>query len=115
MTSINGVAIFRELGEHAPQNILDWLELRGQLYPLTDPKTKIEHLFIDNDLPRDVEITDAIMASTVGFALFDEDGEYIGSYRSLDRASAAQAGAKRVVKADLDMDDAPDEDVLEAE
>lgn len=114
MTSINGVQIFRELGERTPQNILDWLELRGQLFTVVDPK-KNEHLFIDNDLPRDVEITDAIMASTIGFALFDDEGEYIGSYRSLDRAAAAQAGAKRVVKADLDMDDAPDEDVLEAE
>jgi hypothetical protein len=69
----------------------------------------VEHYFIDNDLPRDSDITEEIVANTKGFALFTEEGKYIGSYRSLDRAVAAQAGAKIVVQADVDAD--PDEDL----
>lgn len=110
MSSINGVQIFRELGDRVPQGTIEWLDKRGQLFNVIDPK-KNEHLFVDNDLPRDVEITQAIVAGTIGFALFDDEGEYIGSYRSLDRAIAAQSGAKLVVKADVD-DVEPDEDVF---
>jgi len=106
MTSINGVQIYRELGE-APVHTLEWLEKRGQLFNVIDPKGK-EHVFVDNDLPRDSEITEALVGNTVGFALFTEDGEYVGSYRALDRAIAAQKGARLVVTADVEAD--PDED-----
>jgi hypothetical protein len=108
--SANGVQIYRELGE-APESLLDWLEKRDQLYNIIDP-TGIEHVFIDNDLPRDSEITRSIVANTKGFALFSEDGDYIGSYRSLDRAITAQAGAKLVVQAEVEAepDDFEDDD-----
>ena len=104
--SINGVDIYRELGD-APDSLLDWLERRGQLYNVIDPKGN-EHVFIDNDLPRDSDITQEIVANTRGFALFSEEGEFIGTYRSLDRAIAAQAGAKLVVQAEVEAE--PDDD-----
>lgn len=107
MTAINGVQIYRELSQNIPASIVEWLDKRGQLYPTEDPRGN-EHLFIDNDLPRDADITIAIVANTSGFALFTEDGEYVGAYRSLDRAIAAQNGAKLVVTADVEAD--PDEE-----
>ena len=109
MTAINGVQIYRELGD-APQHTLDWLDARNQAYVVTDPKGK-DHLFVDNDLPRDADVTMSLVANTIGFALFTKDGDYIGSYRSLDRAIAAQAGAKLVVQADVEGAE-PDEDML---
>ena len=112
MSSINGVQIYRELGGKEASAI-EWLDRRSQLFNVIDPKGP-EHIFVDNDAPRDPEVTQAIIRDTVGFALFTEDGEYIGSYRSLDRAITAQNGAKLVVKADVDAE-APDEDVFAEE
>ena len=105
---INGVEIYRELNEPSP-GLLAWLEARDQVWVLPGAKGE-EHHFIDNDLPRDSEITDEIVANTRGFALFTEEGGYVGSYRSLDRALKAQAGAKVVVQADVEGAE-PDEDI----
>ena len=104
---MNGIQIYRELSPNTPEHILNWLEVRQQIWPITDPKG-VEHLFIDNDKPRDADITPSLVSNTVGFALFDGEGEYIGSYRSLDRAITAQKGAKIVVTADVE-DAEPDE------
>jgi hypothetical protein len=112
MTVVNGVQIYREVANLAPYP-LKWLEARDQLYEITDPKG-VPHLFLDNDTPRDIDVTPGIIDATVGFALFDAEGEYIGSYRSLDRAIAAQEGAKIVVQAEFEGA-APDDDVRVAD
>ena len=108
--STNGVEIYREIADPSSR-LLAWLENRNQLWVISDPKGN-EHLFIDNDTPRDPDITIEIVTRTVGFALFTEDGDYIGSYRSLDRAITAQQGAKLVVQADVEGVE-PDEDVFD--
>jgi len=100
--STNAVYVYRELGD-APDSLLDWLEKRNQLYVIVRDNGD-EHVFIDNELPRDSEITNAIIANTKGFALFTEEGDYIGSYRSLDRAIAAQGSARVVVQAEVEAD-----------
>src|SRR3990167_7345508 len=105
---INGVQIYRELQDPS-DSLAAWLEARDQVWVLMDAKDNA-HYFIDNDLPRDSDITEEIVANTRGFALFTEDGKYIGSYRSLDRAIVAQNGAKIVVQADVEGAE-PDEDL----
>jgi hypothetical protein len=100
--------VYREIDPTA-DNLLQWLDQRQQLFNVTDPKGN-EHLFVDNDTPRDADITPLIVQHTVGFALFTDDGEYIGSYRDLARAISAQESAQVVVTADVDAE--PDEDIL---
>ena len=109
MTTINKIDIFREVGELSPL-ATKWLELRNQLFVIESPDGK-EHIFVENDTPRDSEITLDIVKNTIGYALFDDEGEYIGSYRSLDRAIMAQLGAKIVVQADVEGAE-PDDDIL---
>lgn len=109
MTTINKIDIFREVGDLSP-HATQWLEARNQLFVVEGPDGK-EHTFVENDTPREADVTLDIVANTTGYALFDDEGEYIGSYRSLDRAIAAQAGAKFVVKADVEGAE-PDEDIL---
>lgn len=106
----SGTQIFREVN-NASDSLLKWLDDRNQLYPITDPKGG-EHYFIDNDQPRDADINEEIITVTTGFALFTEQGEYIGSYRSLDRAIRAQQSAKVVVNTEVE-DAEPDENVEE--
>jgi hypothetical protein len=93
------VSVYRELNAPSP-SLIAWLEARDQLYYVVDPRG-VEHMFVDNDLPRDQDISEELVLHT-GFALFGDDGEYIGSYRSLDRAIKAAAGAKTVVTADVE-------------
>lgn len=100
--------VYRELDPNQ-DDLLRWLDERQQLFNVVDPKGN-EHLFIDNDLPRDADITPMIVEHTVGFALFTDDGDYIGSYRSLDKAIRAQESATVSIVADVDAD--PDEDIL---
>lgn len=96
--------IYREVG-NADDALLKWLEDREQLFPIQDPKGN-EHLFIDNDQPRDRDITPMIITATTSFALFadNDNGEnqWVGSYRSLDKAIAAQQNAKVVVTTEVD-------------
>lgn len=110
MSTVNVTTqVYRELDPNV-ENLLTWLEERGQLFNVADPKGN-EHLFVDNDMPRDGDITPMIVDATVAFALFTEDGDYIGSYRSLDKAIAAQEAARIVVTAEVE-DAEPDEDIL---
>lgn len=99
--------IYREIG-NASEDLLTWLEAREQLFPIQDPKGK-EHLFIDNDQPRDRDITPMIVEATTGFALFadNDDGEtqWVGTYRALDKAIEAQQSARVVVTTEVDMDE----------
>lgn len=109
---MNNIDIFREIG-NANDALITWLEDRNQLFPVIDPNG-VEHLFVENDVPRDAAITPLIMEATTGFALFYDDGKYIGSYRSLDRALAAKAGAKIVITPEVQGDE-PDEDIMAEE
>ena len=127
-----GVYVYREIADPSP-SLMEWLDVRGQLFEIQDPKGKT-HLYIENDIPRDADITEEIVGRqtqvikdgkgrpmsfpgmegcTVGFALFAENRDagtfdHIGTYRSLDRAEKAAAGAKVVVRADVEAE-APDE------
>ena len=94
--------IFREIHQDN-EGLLSWLDGRNQLYIITDPKGK-EHVFVDNDIPRDSDITPMIVENTVGFALFDDNGEYVASFRSLDKAIEAQQGARLVITTDVDVE-----------
>jgi len=103
MSSIEAsTQIYREIHQDRA-DLLEWLDLRNQLYVVTDNKGK-EHVFVDNDLPRDSDITPLIVENTVGFALFDDTGTYVASYRSLDKALDAQQGARIVVATDVDVE-----------
>lgn len=111
MNTVNvSTQVYRELDPNA-SDLLTWLDRRQQLFNVVDPKGN-EHLFIDNDLPRDADITPMIVENTVGFALFTDNGEYIGSYRDLGKAITAQEQAKIVVTADVE-DTEPDEDIMD--
>lgn len=114
-----GVYIYRELSPNASESLLKWLDVRGQLFEVQDPKGRT-HYFIDNDVPRESDITLEIVGGevvggaslpgcTVGFALFTVEGDYIGSYRSLDKAIKAAENVKIVVSADV-KGAQPDED-----
>ena len=109
MGTLNGIDIFREVGD-LPAHAYQWLDRREQLWVIEDRKGR-EHTFVDNDTPRDADVTEAIVANTVGFALFAEDGNYIGSYRDLGRAESARATARVVVQASVE-DANPDDDYL---
>ena len=135
-----GVYVYREIADPSP-SLAQWLDQRGQLFEIQDPKGK-NHLYIENDIPRDADINEEIVGRepqrildgkgramtfpgvkgcTVGFALFAENRDegtfdHIGTYRSLDRAESAARNAKVVVRADVDTE-APDEtwDSMETE
>jgi hypothetical protein len=108
------VFVYRELSEPS-ESLVKWLEERDQLFVVADPKG-IEHMYIDNGTPRDVDISEEIVGGleegrpfpgcTKGFALFSEDGEYIASFRDLERAEEAAKSAKLVIKTEY-------QDVLE--
>lgn len=51
--------------------------------------------YVDNDLPRDVWLTDEIMRCTVGFHLADPNGTLVknGDFDNLAEAEAARRGA----------------------
>lgn len=92
--------VYREIGQDNP-DLIGWLDLRNQLFNVTDPNGK-ERVFVDNDVPRDSDITPLIVENTVGFALFDNDGNYVGSYRELAGALSAQDSARIVVTTEVD-------------
>jgi hypothetical protein len=117
---MNGITIYRELGNPSP-DLVRWLDARNQLFEVDDPKGN-SHLYIDDSIPRDADITEEIVGRlpakhgdmtfpglqgcTIGFALFrdepDENGDYfIASFNSLDKAEQAKASARIVVSADI--------------
>lgn len=100
------VIIYRELSPDMPEHVRDWLEIRGQLIEIQD-KQGNSHFIVENDLPRDPEVTEGIIGNehapgcTIGFGVYDDEGNRIGMYRSIDRAEAA-ADRARVVTVDSD-------------
>jgi hypothetical protein len=103
------ITIYRELGKLAP-DLAAYLDARGQLYEVERPDGSV-HWFVDDSLPRESEITDEIIASTVAFALFaetDEGLEFVGQYPTLVAAETAKSNAKVVISAPVI--DVPDED-----
>lgn len=99
------IEVYREIDPNVSASLIVWLERRDQLFPITDDKTGVEHLFIENDRPRDADITEEIVSHTVGFALFGDDGRLLGRYRSLERAINAMQNARIEVRADVDLDE----------
>lgn len=114
MTADNGTIIYRELGDPAPV-LIQWLDDRGQLYNVLDDHGN-EHLYIDNDVPRDAEITPMLVDATIGFSLFYEaTGKRISDYSRLDRAVRAQAGAELVVKPEVELEEDIEAEELQAQ
>lgn len=66
-----------------------------------------EQGYVDNDAPRDVEITDDLMALTEGFVLADPDGNPIdGTFvKTLAEAEALRANARVEFRIVADMGD----------
>lgn len=116
---MEGLTIYRELGG-ASADLLQWLEDRDQLFQPVDAQGR-ERTFVENDFPRPSEITREIVGDspgmgsqfatypgcTIGFAVFDPQGQFVAEFRSLDRAVKAVAGAK--IKLDVDIDIPEDE------
>jgi hypothetical protein len=101
--SNNGTVIYRELGD-PPQVLINWLDERGQLYNILDDANR-EHLYVDNEQPRDADITPMIVENTIGFSLFTEDGRRLSDYSRLDKALRAQEGAKLVIVPEVEMEE----------
>ncbi len=103
-----GIQIYRELSDPSP-SLVAWLEVREQLIVVKDPKG-VEHSYIDNDTPRDSDITDEIVGGegtafpgcTLGFAIFDGDGNFVARYakHNLKKAEIARLEARTVVPDD---------------
>ena len=99
---MNGLVVYRELSDPSP-SLVQWLEGRDQLFVVLDPKN-VEHTYIDNDTPRDQDITHEIVGTpdspfpgcTKGFALFTAEGDYVCGYNSLIKALEAKANARIV-------------------
>ena len=100
---INGCVVYRELGE-MPAVLVNWLDERNQLWNVVDDTGK-EHLYIDNDQPRDADITPSLVEATIGFALFTEAGKRLSDYSRLDRAIRAQAGAVLTITPEFELED----------
>ena len=100
------VLIYRELSPEMPDHVREWLDVRGQLIEVEDKKGN-SHFIIENDTPRDPEVTEGIVGNayqpgcTIGFGVYDDEGNRIGMYKSVDRAEAAAQQA-RVVTAESD-------------
>lgn len=108
---MDSLVIYRELSDPSP-DLIAWLEARDQLFVVQDPRG-VEHSYIDNDTPRDSDITDEIVGNkgqpgvaypgcTKGFALFTAEGDYVAAYATLDRAIAAKANARIVTTAKVE-------------
>lgn len=104
------LSIYRELGDPSP-SLVAWLEARDQLYPVIDNRGR-ERLYVENDTPRPEDITEEIVGNptgipfkgcTVGFALFDQEGQHVGTYATLVRAEEAARSAKVVVTTNVDV------------
>jgi len=103
MTAVNGTVIYRELIDPAPI-LIKWLDDRNQLFNVLDNKG-VEHLYVDNDHPRDADITPMIIQATKGFSLFTEQGKRITDYSRLDKAIRGQEGAQLVVVPEVELDE----------
>ena len=109
---MESLSIYRELSDPSP-SLVEWLEARDQLFVVQDPKG-VEHVYVDNDTPRDSDITDELVGGpetphvgcTKGFALFSADGSYVASFARLDAAIRAKAGARVEIKHSVEGIDA---------
>jgi hypothetical protein len=102
-TVINGCIVYRELG-NPPDILINWLDERNQLWNVVDDNGK-ERLYIDNDQPRDADITPSLVEATIGFALFTEAGKRLAGYSRLDRALRAQEGAVLTITPEFELED----------
>lgn len=93
--SANGLTVARKLKDLDSATLAHLVTNEG-----FDPKWG----FIDNDHPRDYEHTEDIIKATVGFALIDEAGNIVGSFKSLEEAEKAKAGARVVFTHEIEMD-----------
>lgn len=102
------LTIYRELGS-IPGDLANYLGARDQLYEVEDPSGKL-HYFVDDELPRDSEITDDIIRHTASFALFvdtDDGPEHVATYGSLvDAIEARQAAKVTVVAPQVELEKA---------
>ena len=112
---MEGLTIYRELGD-PPADLRQWLEDRDQLFTPLDNKGR-ERTYVENDFPRPSEITREIVGDepgkgsqyatypgcTVGFAVFDAAGQFVGQFNALDKAERAVAGATVKLAVDLDI------------
>lgn len=57
--------------------------------------------YIDNDYPRDAEISQAAIENTEGFAIADTNGKIIAKFDTLPEAEAARTGAKVEMKVEV--------------
>ena len=96
------VIVYRELNPDMPEHIREWFDVRGQLIDVQDKKGNL-HCIVENDLPRDPEITEAIIGGpiygpglTLGFGVYDDEGNRIGMYSSVERAETAAEKARIV-------------------
>ena len=100
------VIIYRELSPEIPVEVQEWLDARGQLLEVVDKKGK-SHFIIENDVPRDIEVTEAIVGNdtqpglTIGFGVYTDEGERVGMYATVQNAEAAAEKA-RVVSVESD-------------
>lgn len=60
--------------------------------------------YVDNDRPRDAELTDELMKHTLGFGVAKGDGQIIGKFKKLQQAEAARANAKITFDVNVDVD-----------
>jgi hypothetical protein len=95
--------VYREISQNNP-DLINWLDLRNQIWNIPDPDGN-DHVFVDNSIPRDRSITPLIVEETVGFALFDGNGEYVASFKTLVEAERAKATARIVINTDVSLDD----------
>lgn len=93
--SANGLTVARKLKDLDETTLAHLVRNEG-----FDPKWG----FIDNDHPRDYEHTEDIIAATVGYALIDELGNIVGSFKTLDEAEKARAGARVVFTHEIEIE-----------
>lgn len=103
--------ILRKIGEVDDQTFQYLFEHEGREPYFADG-------FVDNDAPRDVEITDDLLALTEGFVLADPDGNPIeGTFvETLAEAEAMKANARIEFRVTVDTgQDEVTEEVQETE
>lgn len=93
--SANGLTVARKLKDLDPSTQAHLVSNEG-----FDPRWG----FIENDRPRDYEHTADILAATVGFALIDEARQIVGTFKSLEEAEHARAGARVVFTTEIDLE-----------
>lgn len=92
------VVVYRELSPEMPEHVRQWLDKRSQLIEIQDKKGNT-HYIIENDTPRDAEVTEAIVGPpgcTIGFGVYTDEGNRVGMYRDVKGAEEAAQKARMV-------------------